>query len=273
MKLKLFLAMSGLAAFAQDSQTFDVASVKPSSPGERPTSTLARGGRMTYTGFALKSLVQIAYDIPGFWVSGGPAWIQTDRFDIVAKADDSASQDTDPSYKARMLRRLQALLADRFRLQLHRETKDLSGYVLVVAKGGSKLQESKDGDAGSDELKRADGSPYEGIQMSNGIRDSSGRFLGGATARAQRATMAMFADILTRNEAVPVVDKTGLSGKYNFTLAWAPNPTQVTGDAAASLAESPSLVTAIQRLGLRLESAKIPVETIVIDHAEKPSPN
>jgi len=265
--------MTGLAALAQSPPAFDVASVKPSAPGVRPTSSLGPGGRMTYSGFALKSLVQIAYEIPGFWVSGGPAWIQADRFDIAAKADDPSGQDTDPAYKARMLRRLQALLADRFQLQLNRETKEFPGYVLVVAKSGPKLQESSSGDAASDEIKRADGSPYEGIQMSNGVRDPSGRFLGGATAKAQRATMAMFADILTRNEGVPVVDKTGLSGKYTFTLAWAPALTQVTGDAAASLPDGVSLVTAIQQLGLRLESSKVPVETIVIDHVEKPSPN
>jgi uncharacterized protein (TIGR03435 family) len=280
----LLLAMTGLAVVAQSVLTFEVASIRPSRPGVPVTTTLTPGGRMTYTGWAVKSLVQVAYDIPGFWVSGGPDWIKVDRFDIVAKAEDSPGQEPDSqeltndqlnSYRARMLRRLQALLTDRFQLQLHHQTKELSGYALVVAKGGPKLLEARDGIKASDALKREDGGRYEGVQIRGGVRDAGGRFLGGGRARGQGATMAMFAEAITRNLAVPVVDKTGLNGKYDFTLEWAPDPVQVVGDTAAPPQDDsgPSLVTAIRQLGLRLESAKVPVETIVIDHVEKPSAN
>ena len=272
----LVLAISGLAVPAQNVPKFEVASIKPSVPGAPVTSTISPGGRMTYTGWAVKSLVQVAYDIPGFWVSGGPEWIKNDRFDVIATADDyfgrEPTNDQLNAYKARMLRRLQALLADRFQLQLHRETKELSGYALVVAKAGPTLREARSGELVDGELKREDGGRYEGVQMRGGSRDANGRFLGGGRARGQGATMANFADALMRNLAVPVVDKTGLTGKYDFNLEWTPDPTQTPADADAA-ADDPSIFTALQQLGLRLEAAKVPVETIVIDRVEKPSPN
>ncbi len=262
---------------------FEVASVRPSSPGERTTSKTTPGGRAAYTNWALKSLIQVAYGVPGFRVSGGPDWIRTDRFDIVAKAGDAASQDPHKvtnnevdSYQARMRERLQSLLADRFHLHTHRETRELSGYALVVARNGPKLQEATEEGPGLDEFKHPDGGKGAGIRARGGARDSGGRFLGGGSFKGQMATMAMLADIVTRNLGRPVVDKTGLKGRYDFNVEWAPDPAALGSTPAVPPPDmsGPSAFTAIQeQLGLRLEPARVAVEVLVIDHVERPDAN
>jgi uncharacterized protein (TIGR03435 family) len=271
-------------AFAQQQPRleFEVASIKPSAPGERTTSNTTPGGRATYTNWAAKSLVQVAWDIPGFWVSGGPDWIKAERFDIVAKATDSAAEDLRKttndqleSYRSRMLRRLQMLLADRFQLKFHREIKEMPGYALVLAKNGPKFHEATDAGPGLDEMKRPDGGKGAGIRARGGTRDANGRFLGGGSFKGQMATMAMFADTITRTTGLPVIDKTGLRGRYDFAVEWAPDPSAPTVETAAAPDNSgPSVFSALQQqLGLRLEAARVPVETLVIDHIEKPDAN
>ena len=241
MQRSVVLCLSAALAVAQAPLTFEVASLRPSAEGERPSFRIEPGGGLTVTAEALKPMIQQAYDIPGFFVSGGPGWIGIDRYDISARSNDPASS------AERTKRRLQSLLTDRFQLKLHWETKEIQGYALVVARNGPKLAESAGGD--------------ERIQITGGARDTNGRFLGGGRAKAQNATMLMLADSLTRNLGVPVVDRTGLSGRYDFSMEWTPD---------APDSSAPLLEVIQSALGLKLENAKAPVQTIVIDAAQKP---
>jgi uncharacterized protein (TIGR03435 family) len=160
---------------------------------------------------------------------------------------------------------LRSLLADRFKLIFHRERKELSLYALVVSKGGSKLRESA---AAPDALPETVSVVYP--ESGGGVR---------IVLPARNATMAQFASIM--NRAIldrPVVDQTGLSGRYDFDLEWTPDETQFDGAFGRSAntedSAKPGLFAAIQeQLGLRLEATKGPVEALVIDRAERPSEN
>jgi uncharacterized protein (TIGR03435 family) len=178
-------------------------------------------------------------------IKGGPSWANanTDRYDIEAKADDSSVT------KAQLLAMLQSLLADRFKLQLHYETKEVPGYALVVAKNGPKLVESKK----PDQFPTSMGRPGQIVAMNANLSQSLLRVLNAG-------------NLLDG----PVVDKTGIVGQYDFTLIWSPE----TGNANATDPAGPSLFTALQeQLGLRLEREKAIVEMIVIDHVERPDAN
>jgi bla regulator protein blaR1 len=215
---------------------FEVASIKRSDPSHIGAQTyFVPGGKFTALTAPLKSLVCFAYQLRDHQVAGGPGWIDSEPFDISAKAEVPASYD-----EIRIM--LQTLLADRFQLKFHRETKEQPVYALVLAKNGPKLQEVKN----------------EGRGVGSGAR---GRINGNGADMATLATV--LADKLGRS----VIDRTGLKGVYDFLLTWTPD--EVRADDPG-----PSLFTAIQeQLGLKLESTKGPVEVLVIDHAEKPSEN
>lgn len=197
-------------------------------------------GRFTAHNVTVKALVSRAYDLDKGLISGGPKWVNSDTYDIDAKFPDGLAQPT--SEQGRLM--LQSLLADRFQLVIHREPGEVSGYALVVAKNGPKME-------------RAD-PDLKGIK----IRSSKdGNLI------AQNVTMEAFAKGLNHFVGSPVVDRTGLSGYFKFELDWAPEQSPPTDD-------RPSFSAALQqRLGLRLESTKIPISAIAIDHAEKPSAN
>ncbi len=206
-------------------------------------------------------MITFAYDVRDFQVSGGPGWVGTERFDVRAKSERAAAdgpqdpgkmtEDQRKTLQDQMRERLRALLANRFQLMVHRETKEESIYALVVSKSGSKLQENKKP------------GPRQG--MSGG----RGRLQGMA------APTEMLVQTLSNALGRPVVDKTGLAGKYDFVLEWTPDLGTAGLDGANSpLPSGPTIFTALQeQLGLRLESQKGPVENIVIDRAEKPSEN
>jgi bla regulator protein blaR1 len=257
--------------------TFEVASIKPSSQncgaGSPCPAMLRRepGGGLRVAGMTLKFLIGFAYDVRDFQITGGPTWINTDRFDINAKAeshDEADSVPADPSKLTdeqlktgteRTRERLRNLLADRFQLVVRRETKEQQVYALVVVKGGPKLQESKEG-------KRF-------MRMGRGMLSGDG------------VDPAFFATALSQQLGRPVLDKTGLTGKYDFELKWTPDPGQ--GPAGPfgppppggqlpppPDPNGPSIFTALtEQLGLRLESEKAPAEVLVIDRVEKPSEN
>jgi uncharacterized protein (TIGR03435 family) len=185
-------------------------------------------------------MIQYAFGVREFQIAGGPGWLTTDRFDIVATTATPGSLNLNELEPY-----LQSLLADRFRFRYHRETRELQVYSLVVARGGPKLAAHS-----------GEGEP----SMSG--HDGSGKISKSAT----NATMARPANTLGGELDRTVIDNTGLKGGYDFKLEWAPNP-------AADSVE-PSLFTALQdQLGLKLESTKGPVEIIVIDSIEKPSEN
>jgi uncharacterized protein (TIGR03435 family) len=227
-------------ARAQSPREFDVASIKPNQSGGNNSTTNTSHGRFAATNVSLRRLIQSAFDVNDFQIVGGPAWIGTEKYDVEAKADVSAVTghvDYGPM--------LQALLADRFKLKAHRETKELPVYSLVVAKNGPKLTVHSGTDGASTNTSHGSGK---------------------ATLVAMQVSMAGLADRLGRDLGAAVVDNTGLKGEYDVKLEWAPNQT---ADSAL-----PSLFIALQeQLGLRLESTKGPVEVVVIDSAEKASEN
>lgn len=233
---------------------FEVATIKPTDPNSPAQALTVQGRNMVTRGTTLSFLIAFAYGVHAKQIVGGPAWVENDRFDITAQPDEEG-QPSQPQLKSM----LQKLLADRFSLTFHREKKELSAYVLTVGKTGPKLANSS-------------GDP-------NGLPGLGFRGLGAMIA--QNSTMADLAGLMqTVVLDRPVVDQTGLTGKYDFTLNWLPEPTQFGGrggqapppaDDAAAL---PDLFTAMQQqLGLKLESAKTPVEVLVVDKVEKPSAN
>ena len=217
-------------------QQFEVASVKPSSADQGSSSGIRTGhGRLDAQNVTLKRCIIGAYSIGPHQIFGGPDWLDSDRFEIVAKTEQPIDDD------GALMVILRGLLAERFKLALHRETRIIPALVLEVAKNGPKLEKA---------------------QAAGAITNTSSNKTGISIA-AQGADMDAFARILARNTDLPVVNQTGLEGIFNLNLQWTRDSTN-----------GPSLFTALQeQLGLRLRSQKAPVEIIVIDHAEKPSQN
>lgn len=283
---------------------YEVASIKPSPPPSG-NGGFMMGLRYTDDGFAAENyslllLVQTAFGVSKERISGLPDWVSQVRYDIQAKMDSAAADELkklDPN-QLKLVRQqmLQALLADRFKLTLHRETKDLPLYTLVIAKNGPKIQESKPDDtpAGGSSAPSGPSAP-KGSTFSAGPDGKAVGLKGGAsqitfgrggarTASAKKGSMASLASSLSEILGRPVFDKTGLTGKYDYSLKWTQDDSQLQtfskggpGDSPSpDLSDSggPTLFTALQeQLGLKLESGKGPVEIIVIDHIEKASGN
>jgi uncharacterized protein (TIGR03435 family) len=252
---------------------FDVVSVKPNKSDSGMTRIMFKPDGYSASNASLKMLVQGAYGIREELISGAPSWADSARFDIDAKV---AGSDVDTLKNLSQEQRrstLQPLLADRFKLKAHTETKQLPVYELVIAKGGFKLKEAAPGDAYTNGIKGPDGVARGGL-----IRTGRGQLT------AQAVPMTSLANILSQQLHRTVLDKTGLTGKYDLELNWTPDQgsdpmfkgsdgSPQRGDAAPD-SSGPSIFTALQeQLGLRLQSAKGPVETIVIDHVEMPSEN
>lgn len=240
----------GLAAAAQNAPlAFEAATIKPThaAPGNSSGITEVKG-RMMGRNVTLKRCIRGAYDIPETLIFGGPKWVDEERYDIEATA-------AGPAGGNNLTIMFQSLLAERFHLAFHREQRQMSGYALVVAKGGLKAQP-----AAKDTAARTNAS------------------FSGGSIDAQASTMANLAQRLADALRMPVVDFTRMEGRFNFKLSWNPDDAKPLPPNAAgkSLGEpsGPSIFTALQeQLGLKLESRKVPVEVIVIDQAEKPSEN
>lgn len=235
---------------------FEVATIKPTENGPKtPRFTKFDGtNRFVVRDYNLKLLIAAAYNMNPKTISGGPAWTESDYYDILALTPGQ----TRPSRDEQMAM-LRKLLEDRFKLTFHREQKEFSIYALEIAKDGPKLAATTF--SPSDPSSVGPGMVYpQKIVMP-----------------ARNATMDDFASLLQR--AVldrPVVDMTGLTGRYDFSLEWAPDETQFGGELPAASADAPSppLFEAVQQqLGLKLEARKGPVSAIVIDQVEHPSPN
>ena len=224
-------------AAGQTPAEFEVATIKPAPPqefGHVSTHMNWDGHRLDFANVNLKEMMARAYHVQQYQIMG-PDFLETERFDVVAKFPDGSKGDQMPLM-------LQALLADRFKLAIHRQTKELPVYDLVVAKGGPKLKaaESESGTS----------------KNSNGTRAHV----------VVNASMRRFAEFLSQEVNRPVVDKTNLTGSYEMTLDYTVDDSAAGNDAATG----PSIFTALQeQLGLKLESAKGPVETIVVDHVER----
>jgi uncharacterized protein (TIGR03435 family) len=247
---------------------FEAATIKPTDPARTQGSIgLNQGGSFQARAITLRELIQFAYDLGYFAVDqrivGGPKWIGGARFDLDAKPDDQTASEffKMPIKKQLPTQRVmvRALLADRFHLRLHHETRVLPVLILVPAHGGPKLTTAAN--AESDEPFGPDGPPgnwkAEGVSMEG---------------------LASGLSSLSDVDGRIVVDKTGLKGKFDFTLKWTPdNPAadQAGVDSGAKPDPSaPSLFTALEeQLGLKLEASKEPVDVLVIDSAELPSAN
>jgi uncharacterized protein (TIGR03435 family) len=248
------LAPAGLLAQGTAQPAFEVASVKPASPQARMIGILTYpGGRITVSLYTLEMLIEEAFDIQSFQVAGGPRWIHDDRYEIDARAPASSkSSKANPPYpkappneEQRLM--LQSLLADRFQLKYHRETKEGPVYLLVRGNKALKLQDAKD----QNDYPWV-GSPEGGGLSANGMAGVN-------------ATMPLLAARLSPYLKHPVLDQTSLKGSFDFKFQYSsddPHPDLIS-----------SILASVQALGLKLEAAKGPVETIVIDHAEKPSEN
>lgn len=196
-------------------------------------------------------LMQWAYDIPDTRILDVPGWARSTFFNINAEAGPAADQrlskmssDAGRKVKERMV---QALLADRFKLATHTETRELPIYALVVAKGGAKLGEVNDGGTTINSWR-----DHLEVQGSN--------------------SLALLAEVLADELGRPVVDRTGIAGRYHFTLKWTPD--DAASASPANSAAPPSIFTALQeQLGLKLEPQKGPVQVLVVDHVEMPSAN
>ena len=239
---------------------FEVASIKPNKSGPPTVGPngllttpfrLAPGGLFTGTNVTLVEVLSFL-DIKANQVQGGPAWIYSERFDIIARADPAAGEvkgwtDGGQEQWKQMIR---GLLEDRFKLKVHRETKDVPGLVLLAGKDSPKLQEYKSGPRGALQPGPSRAMTFRGVPVS---------------------TLAGYLSGILRT---PVMDRTGMSGLFDFTLApyqFAPAPIDGAPDSALTFADL--VRTAVEQLGLRLENARVPIEMAIIDQAEKPSEN
>jgi uncharacterized protein (TIGR03435 family) len=240
----LVFGVGAVPGFSQ-SPTFDAASIKPSTVGIDSSSWNSRPGYLVMKNQTLQRLVAIAYGFSDEQRAlGGPKWVGSDRFDIEARA-------IGPAKDPELLLMLQKLLAERFQLAVHRETKSGSGFSLVPIKSGLKIQPDE----------------TAGKQVSNNRR---GRIV------AQRISMAKLAEALTGLLGASVVDMTGAKSVYSFTLEWTPDsPNRAGSDGLpASTPAGPSLEDVLaSQLGLKLENKRLAIDVIVIDRAEKPTEN
>jgi uncharacterized protein (TIGR03435 family) len=242
---------------------FEVATIKPNDSDSAPAALTAEDA-VTMANIPLRILLGIAFGIGNDGIVGGPAWIN-DRYDINAKMDSSvadALKRMNPmDRRLARQRMLQALLIDRFKITFHRETKELAVYNLVVAKGGPKLQESKSS------IASPDGSGVTGTLQ----------FGQGGLMTFQAMPLSSLIQVLSLQLGRTVLDKTGLTGRYDFTggsAARGGGAPVGAGPAASPDSEPPSVFTVVQeQLGLKLESGRGPVEVIVLDHIERPSGN
>jgi len=252
---------------------FDVVSIKPNKSDAGWVKTMYKPDGYSATNISLKMLILAAYGIKEDQLSGLPSWAESARYDIDAKVADPDVAEWQRLKNDQRRIMLPPLLADRFKLTVHNETKTLPIYELVVAKGGSKLKEATPGDTYANGFKGPDGVAKGGM-----MRMSPGQLT------AQGVPMTSLVNMLSQQLHRTVVDKTGLTGKYDIALQWTPDEgsdpmfkgTDGSQLRAASLPDDsgPSIFTAVQeQLGLKLQSAKGPVETFVIDHVEMPSEN
>lgn len=261
----LLCALALRLASAQQSDSvaprpaFEVASIKPTdlSLRQQIDMRVLPGGTLTATAVSLKFLITVAYGVQSIQVSGGPGWLDEEKFDILAKPPEGA--------KPQLLPMLQSLLEDRFKLVIRRETRELSVYELKLAKAGQlgpRLKEAEPGDCPVEAV-------LPGTVPCGGFLLLQGRLTGHKVQPS--ALTKPLSNVLGR----PVVDKTGITTKFEITLEWTPDQNStLRAEVAPPNPDLPSIFTALQeQLGLKLEAAKESTEILVIERAEKSSEN
>jgi uncharacterized protein (TIGR03435 family) len=264
-----------LLAQAQDAPTnlpkYAVSTVKPSKGEDNRIALMFQPDGVSMTGVPAQMMIRQAFDVEDDRIAGAPAWVKSLRFDLEAKVDAADAAKLKELKIEERSQMLQPLLVERFGLKFHHETRQLPVYSLVVAKGGVKLKESPPGET-------------SGTQRMNKIINTSPE---GIHVEGNGSKMESLAHLLSSQVGRTVLDKTGLTGIYDYKLNWTPENMPLPmaggpggpapgGDGASAPSDSSgaSLFTALQeQLGLKLESAKGPVDVIVIDHIDKPSGN
>lgn len=239
---------------ADANPAFDVAVIKPNTSAGPGKGFGIRGRQFSTMNTSVRDMITFAYGLHARQITGGPGWMETEKYNVTAKPE-GEGQPNDKQWKIMV----QKLLADRFQLTFHREKKELSVYAIVVGKNGPKLTKSAGNPSGLPGL----------------------FFRGLGNLPATNATIADFAGVM--QSAVldrPVVDQTGLEGRFDFQLKWTPDETQFGGmgmkvpPPADDAAAPPDLFTAMQdQLGLKLQATKAAVDVIVVDRVSKPSEN
>jgi uncharacterized protein (TIGR03435 family) len=249
--ITLFIALTSLtlaqASNPEKKAAFEVVSIHRADDDGNHSNRTNAGFYRTHNS-SLKRLIARAYGINLSQIYGGPSWVDSDSYDITAKIPGDGPQSSDD----KVAQMTQSLLADRFHLVIHREPRQVSGYALVLAKKGAQNKESK-------------------MERANLDQQGSRMNANNTHITAENLTMEAFAKDLSRMSDIGelVVDQTGLKGGFNFTLDWMPERPDSKPDASPD--DRPSLFTAVEeQLGLKLERAKVPVQGIVIDRAEKP---
>lgn len=231
---------------------FEIASIRPSQPGTGvyTIKPLPGGSGYTAQNSPVKLMIALMYKVPMRQIFGGPDWIETDRFDVEARSDHSYSIDD-------LHTMFQNLLADRFNLKYHMETREGPVYALTVDKSGLKMKADGTGQAMGIPIVPATGGGFTGTQV-------------------PMKYLTWWLGQQLQNDGRSVIDETGLSQSYDFTLSFAPQlPPSVSRDGLPpEMQELPTIFEAVkQQLGLKLEAAKGPIEYFVIDHIERPSAN
>jgi uncharacterized protein (TIGR03435 family) len=263
MKPIILMLMFATAVLPAASQTpaqkpkFEVESVKLNNSGSRAISFLPSAGRFNAQNVTLSMLINRAYKVEDFQVVGAPGWVSSEHYDIDARADATATaQDINGPM-------LQVLLEERFKLAIHRETKEFPVYLLTVAKNGLKLTE------GQCLTLEPNSRPQPG-QRQSAFCGYMG--MGDNNLRATGIRMEHLVNALTNILRRTVIDKTGFSGNFDVAIRWREETTAATPAAGPDAA--PSIFTALEeQLSLKLESARGPVEVLVIDSVSKPSEN
>jgi uncharacterized protein (TIGR03435 family) len=240
---------------ASANPAFEVATIRPSDPAHPEQIITLRGAEVITTNVTVHALINLAYWLHPKQLTGGPAWTESDKFDMAGKPDAPGQPNVD-----QMKVMIQKLLADRFQLKFHFEKRELSVYAITIAKTGAKITKSQDDP--------------------NGLPGwNFGRTPSGTTFTFRNSPMSQVAALLQNSLDKPVVDQSGLSERYDFTVTFTPDPSQAAllggpSPAANNPDAAPDLFTAFQQqLGLKLESTKAPVDVMVIDKVEKPSEN
>jgi uncharacterized protein (TIGR03435 family) len=251
---------------------YRVTTLKPNKSTDKLVKLFFTPEGFTATGMTLQGMIKVAYKVEDNQISGAPKWLSSYKFDLEATIDKPVAEELkklNPDQRSLAAQHmLQALLADKFKLTLHGEAKELPMYTLVIAPGGPKLQEAKPGDSYPNGIKDLDGVAHPGMMR-----------MGPGTLTGQALGMSNMVDLLSHQLGTQVVDKTGLTGKYDLTLHWTPDEHSVFKDAngdaiPAPDTSGPPLITAIQeQLGLELKPAQAQVQILAIDHVGKPAEN
>jgi uncharacterized protein (TIGR03435 family) len=232
--------------------SFEVASVKPAAPGEWRESK-AGVDRIDFPNASLRYCIAFGYRVKEYQISG-PAWLGSVRYDILAKGPEGTHHDQLPDM-------MQVLLAERFKFQAHHETKEFNVISLAVGKNGPKLKESPSASGAQDGAKI-------GLSMSP---------TGVGRMEVKQGNMAALANTLARLLGRPVIDRTGLTGRYDFDLEYSGDDSTGMRTMPATIGATPpaapepgvSIFSSIQQLGLKLDAQKLPMDAIVVDYAEK----